>query len=235
MSEKFGAILFLGIFALGILGFIFAFIYIIIKSLTKGSGHKKAAVSNGWQYWANDKKTSEGAGGAMVQKLENHFYKTRENLIQSTSNMIEGNYMGTAFQYGHYYGHSRHRQSGKGYSQNLTIYILPRFRNQLQWLLLYRTKIMRALPVEALTARLGFALSPPEKDGPDWLLVSNEEGFEELGLSSSHWSGLQETIKELYGIYFLDGHMVYMFNVHRKASSILSDLDKVLKLHTVLG
>lgn len=234
MSEKLQALLFLGFTALLILGFVFSLFYIIIKSLNSSNKIRLLASQYEWYYYKNDKVHSESLS-QLIEKLEKTFYKTRSGLIQNISQILNGHYNGIEFWFAHYHAYSRNHMAGKGYSQNLSLYILPGTANRAELLLLHRTRFMKAIPIEQIVKKVGGKLELPDVPDIDWLLTSDKKSLREMGLTSSQYHEIENDFKDMFGIYFLDGLVVYMVQNYRSPKDILKYLDNVYRINSIVN
>jgi len=234
MSEKLQAILFLGFTALFILGFVFAVFYLITKSISSNSKIRQMASQYEWYYYKNDKIHSESLNH-LINKLENTLYKTRSGLKHDLSQILNGHYNSIEFWFSHYHASSQSHMAGKGYSQNLSLYILPRTQKGSDILLLWRTKIMRALPIEQIVKKIGGNLEVPDNHELDWLLVSDKAALQEMKLTDSQYHEIKNDFKEMYGIYFFNDIIVYMIHNYRSPKDILKYLDNVYRINSIVN
>lgn len=233
MSEKVQAILFLGMIVLFILGFIASLIYLIIKSIRSGTQFSTVASENEWAY-ARDEHSASGSLANFTTDMENSFFQTREGLIQTLTNLVTGQIDTWRFRFAHYHAVSEKHMPGHGYSQDLSLYIFPRTELGYRWIMLYRNRLLKALPVEKLAERLGVQLAPPEGGKPDWLLVSDNREWQELKLTERHLEQLHKSLEKLYGIYFLEEETIFMVHGHRAPKDLKKDLMEILPLHIML-
>ncbi len=234
MSNKFEAILFLGFIVLFLLGFIFAIIYIIVKSINSNSKLKQIAAKFDWYYYKSDKIHSERLKH-LLTKLESTLYKTRSGLTQSISQILNGHYNSIEFWFSYYNAKSTRHIAGKGYDQNLSIYILPRVNAGSEMFLLHRTKMLKALPVEQILKKIGGTLEVPENPEVDWLLTSDKTALSHMALTSSQYHEIHNDFQHMYGIYLLDGIVVYMFQNYRAPKDIVKYLDYVYRINSIIN
>lgn len=233
MSEKVQAILFLAIIVLSILGFFIAIIYLVVKAIRSGSQFSSVAAKYEWAY-ARDEKSAAGSLANFVTDMQNSFFQIRKGLKQSLTNLVTGQLDTWRFRYAHYHAASEKHMTGHGYSQELTLYILPRTQKGYRWMILFRNKLMKTLPVEKLAERLGVQFSLPDGGSPDWLLLSNKAEWNALQLTERHLEQLHESLKKMYGIYFLEEETIYMLPGHRDAKNLVRELTEILQLHIML-
>lgn len=234
MNGRVQSILFLAVVGLIFIGFIFSIIYIITLRIRTLYKMENLAKSYNWKYYENDKSENSELAD-FITHLTKTFYNTRSGLKHKIFHIINGEYKSINFWSAYYHASSINKMSGKGYEQSLTIYVLPKKHDGLDLFLLKRTKIMKMLPVEKITELTGNKLEVPDNPELDWLYVSDRKTLEQMNLTSSQYEKIKENFKDIYGIYFLDGIIVYMIQNHRNAKAIVNLLDNVYEINSLIN
>ena len=234
MNERTQSILFLAIIALFFIGFIFSLIYLMTMRIRALYKMDNLAAKYNWKYYLNDTSGNKELTD-FIDHLKKTFYSTRPGLKHKLFHIINGEYKSAKFWSAYYHAASINHMPGKGYGQELTIFVLPRLHSGSQLLLLKRTKIMKMLPLEKMAELWGSKMEVPDSPALQWLLVSDKKALEKMNLTSSQYENIQENFKDLYGIYFLDSIVVYMIQNHRNAKAIENLLDRVYHIHSLMN
>ena len=120
-------------------------------------------------------------------------------------------------------------------NQDLSIFIVPRVKSGPDLLMLYRNKIMKALPVEQIIKSTGNNLEVPENPQLDWILVSDIRAFGNQNLTDSQLQEIRNYFKDMFAIYFLDGIIVYMIQNYRSPKDIIKYLDSVNNINSIVN
>ena len=128
MSERIQSILFLSVFGIILIGFISVIFYTIINKLTSKSKIKKLADKFHWKYYRDTNNDSSELQD-MNKILKQTLYQTRPGLTQKIFQIIHGSYLNFVFWFAYYHGFSKNHLAGKGYNQDLSIFIVPRVKS----------------------------------------------------------------------------------------------------------
>ncbi len=213
------------------IGMISSIIYIIVKGANTKKSLIAIAKEKKWKYYKN---ISEG--NYLEKYLNNSLYKIHSNRDITIKNIIDGNYKDFDFSFAFYKAvNNKGTSNSSKISSTFNIFVVPQENIDTELMIIHRTKAMRFLPIEKLLQKIGHKLEVPKQIDLDWLLVSDNEKFEQLGFNSKQLQQLQETISAAHSILLYKGFFIYSFqwNTSFNAKKMQSLLPRVQQLNNL--
>jgi hypothetical protein len=236
MDEQTTGILFIILVPLFFLGMIASIIFLIIKNIKSKKNIKSLAQKNNWKYYnkiINNNPETKEINGILHSTINKLF---TNNKI-SVTDILKGNYKDYKFWFSNYKSSNKQGNSQTHISSEFNIFIIPNEDINQELIMIYRSNLLKHLPIEKISEIIGKPLFNLEEKEIDWLLVSDIKAFENLNISFGNIRILHDIISKAHSVLFYKGMYIYAVkqSITLNSKKVMGHLENISQLKLILG